>query len=79
MAYIHVHVELDEFSESELIQEMKSRGFSCVKTGASCEHESITSADFERIEHLVICGQTSAARSEVLHLVGNVIGRDLTH
>ena len=85
MAYVSVHVDLDEFDEDEIVRELESRGYKCIKsskTGAPLEGddaEIMSDEDFERIEHLFICGQSSAAREEALRLVGRVIGRDITH
>jgi hypothetical protein len=79
MAYVNVEVDPDEFSDSELIQELEIRGYSCIKTGSICTHEAIEGADIDRIDHLATCGQTAAARTELLEMVSRVIGRDLTN
>ena len=77
MAYISVHVDMDEFSESELIKELESRGYSCVKTGSPEFLDPEQIIDFDRIEHLAICGQKDAARTELLAAVGSAIGCNL--
>lgn len=79
MACVNVEVDPDEFSDRELISELKSRGYEVVKTGSTCNYSAIEGGDLERIEHLFVCGQKSQAVHELLSKASRVIGRDLTH
>lgn len=77
-----VYIDPDVFSDSELIDELEDRGYVAVKDnvpGASSfiATDKITEADLQRIEHLVVCGQRSAAIAETLELVSRVIGRPI--
>lgn len=69
---VDVNVDLDDFDTDDLIEELESRGY-VVSKSAGVD----TLGDLDHVEHLVICGQASAARSEALELVGKAIGRAL--
>ena len=58
MPYVHVEIDLDDFDDDDLIEELESRGYTCSK-------DSVTGVEgLERIEHLAICGQTEIARAD---------------
>jgi len=67
MAYISVSVELDEFSDDDLLEELESRGYSCSKDAS----DAAVGFNFERIEHLAICGQKEAAKKELISMLGS--------
>ena len=80
MAYITV--DLDDFDTDDLIEELEERGYLCEKKTevvAAGGFDSLTGEDFERIEHLYVCGQKEVARHEALAMIGSIIRRDLTH
>lgn len=71
MPYVHIHIDLDEFDDDDLVEELESRGYTCTK-------DSATGLEgLDRIEHLAICGQSDVAKAEALKLVGDAIGRPL--
>jgi hypothetical protein len=71
MPYVHIHIDLDEFDDDDLIEELESRGYTCTK-------DSVTGLEgLERVEHLAICGQLEAARAEAMQLVSATIGRSI--
>ena len=70
MDYVTVEIELDDFDDSELIEELESRGYTCTSG-------KVAQLDIDRIEHLAVCGQIEAARAEALELVSKAIERDL--
>lgn len=71
MPYVHIHIDLDEFDDDDLISELESRGYTCSK-------DSVTGVEgLERIEHLAVCGQLEIARAEALQLVSTAIGRSI--
>lgn len=80
MAYVEVEIDIEDFDTTDLIDELETRGYSCVKTGADKESlEAFKTIDLDRIEHLSLCGQTAAARLELFSMVHVAIGCDLTH
>jgi hypothetical protein len=71
MPYVHIHIDLDEFDDDDLIEELESRGYTCTK-------DSATGLEgLDRVEHLAVCGQLEIARAEALQLVSTAIGRPL--
>lgn len=71
MPYVSVHIDLDDFDEDDLIEELESRGYTCTK-------DAVTGVKgLERIEHLAVCGQLEIARAEALQLVSAAIGRPI--
>jgi hypothetical protein len=81
MPYVHVHINLNDFDVDDLIEELKDRGYVVTEQVTGLSHlnleEQASVMDFNHIEHLAICGQLDAARSEALELVGQAIGRRL--
>ena len=73
MPYITVeaHVDLDEFDDEDLVEELESRGYVCSKNPI----ENLP--DVSYIEHLATCGLVAEARREALDLVSKTIGRRL--
>ena len=73
MPYITVeaHVDLDEFDDEDLVEELESRGYVCSKNAI----EGLP--DVAYIEHLATCGLVAEARREALDLVSKTIGRRL--
>lgn len=71
MPYVSVHIDLDDFDEDELIEELEYRGYTCTKNAPA----GLDGLD--RIEHLAICGQLEIARAEALQLVSHAIGRTI--
>ena len=72
MPYVSVHIDLDEFDEDDLVQELESRGYRVSKT-----NDTKALGDLEYVEHLALCGLIADARNEALELVGKAIGRPL--
>ncbi len=71
MPYVSVHIDLDEFDDDELVEELESRGYACSK-------DAVTGVEgLDRIEHLAVCGQLEIARTEALQLVSKAIGRPI--
>lgn len=70
MPYVSVHVDLDDFDDEDLQQELESRGYLVTKDKGLSR-----AGDIEYVEHLAACGLVDAAREEALKLVGQVIGR----
>lgn len=67
---VDVDVDLDDYEDDDLIEEIERRGYAVTKMAAGL-------ADLDHVEHLVICGQLDAAKAEALQLVGKAIGRRL--
>jgi hypothetical protein len=67
---VEVDVDLDEFNDEELIDELENRGFSIEKDWAG-------KIELHRIEHLMDCGQIELARKELLEMVSAAMGRSL--
>jgi hypothetical protein len=42
MPYIHVDVDLEEFDDDEIIDEVKSRGYTVIEDGPSDTNEALT-------------------------------------
>ena len=72
MPYVSVHIDLDEFDDDELVEELEIRGYRVSKA-----HEPATLGDLEHVEHLALCGLIDDARNEALELVGKEIGRPI--
>lgn len=72
MPYVSVHIDLDEFDEDDLVQELESRGYRVSKT-----NDTEALGDLDHVEHLALCGLISDARNEALELVGKAIGRPI--
>ena len=72
MPYVSVHIDLDEFDEDDLVQELESRGYRVSKT-----NDTEALGDLEHVEHLALCGLIADARNEALELVGKAIGRPI--
>jgi len=70
MPYVSVHVDLDDFDDSDLKRELESRGFQVAKSTGLPSRE-----DLEHVEHLASCGFVADARQEALMLIGSAIGR----
>ena len=71
MPYVSVwvdDVELDEFDDTELIEELEKRGYSCVKGATSID-------GIELISHLLDCGLVAYARDEALRMLEQQVGR----
>jgi hypothetical protein len=71
MPYVSVHIDLDDFDEDDLVEELESRGYTCTKNAPA----GLDGLD--RVEHLAICGQLEIARAEALQLVSKAIGRTI--
>lgn len=72
MPYVSVHIDLDEFDDDELVEELEIRGYRVSKA-----HEPATLGDLEHVKHLASCGLIADARIEALELVGKAIGRPI--
>lgn len=72
MPYVSVHMDLDEFDEDDLVQELESRGYRVSKT-----NDTEALGYFDHVEHLALCGLIADARNEALKLVGKAIGRPI--
>ena len=72
MPSVSVDIDLDEFDEDDLVQELESRGYRVSKTNGT---EAL--GDLERVKHLALCGLIADARNEALELVGKAIGRPI--
>lgn len=72
MPYASVHIDLDEFDEDDLVQELESRGYRVSKT-----NDTEALCDLDHVEHLALCGLIADARNEALELVGKAIGRPI--
>ena len=72
MPYVSACIDLDEFDEDDLVQELESRGYRVSKA-----HEPATLGDLEHVEHLALCGLIADAQNEALELVGKAIGRPI--
>lgn len=72
MPYVSVQMDLDEFDEDDLVEELESRGYRVSKA-----NDQATLDDLEHVEHLALCGLISDARNEALELVGKAIGRPI--
>lgn len=73
MPYVHIDIELDEFEDDELVEELESRGYTVFNKDGTTD----PLGNLDHIEHLVVCGQIEHARAEALLLVGRSIGRPL--
>jgi hypothetical protein len=77
----YIHIDLDDFDDNDLIEELRDRGYIVAEKVTGLNHltgdELSTALDFNRVEHLAVCGQIDAARAEALQLVSNAIGRAL--
>ena len=75
MPYVNVWIDNDEVIEktddNDLIEALKSRGYSCYKDGSSSDNV------FASVEHLLDCGMIDAAEQEALRIVGKIIGKML--
>lgn len=69
----YIHIDLDDFDDDDLIEELRDRGYFVAAKGSTVDDVG----DLTHVEHLAVCGQLDAARAEALALVGNVIGRPL--
>lgn len=77
---VDVDVSLDDYEVDDLIEELESRGYTCAKNGSVSDlGTAMNNIDFDRIEHLSICGQKATARTELFSMVQEVIGYDLEH
>ena len=72
MPYVSVRIDLDEFDEDDLVQELESRGYRVSKT-----NDTKALGDLDHVEHLALCDLISDARNEALELVGKAIGRPI--
>lgn len=70
MPHVSVHVDLDDFDDSDLKGELERRGFLVEKDAGLS-----TTGDLGRVEHLASCGFLADARQKALQLVGLAIGR----
>lgn len=61
---VEAEVDLDEWSDEELVEEMEKR-----RIGTN--HETA----FDHVDHLLVCGQVEAATNEALRIVSEIIGR----
>lgn len=83
MHYATAIVSLDEFGDTDIANYLRHRGYYVSATSAAPHDEDadpenvLDPADLDHVEHLVICGQTNAAREEALALVSKAIGRPL--
>ena len=59
-----VEIDLDEFDDDDLLDEIKSRGIG--------EHFEPV---FQHVEHLIVCGLLDEAKKEALDQVSQIIGR----
>lgn len=75
VAYVHIDVSLDEFSNEEIIEYLRSQG----ESGDLLSGEGllIAQSELDRIETLALCGQVDSARATVLSIVSAAIGRAL--
>ena len=72
MPYVSANIDIDDFDEDDLVQELESRGYRVSKTNGT---EALD--DLEYVEHLALCGLIADARNEALELVGKAIGRPI--
>ena len=72
MPYVSVHIDLDEFDDDELVEELEIRGYRVSKA-----HEPETLGDLGHVEHLALCGLLADAQNEALELVEKAIGRPI--
>ena len=72
MPYVSVDIDLDEFDEDDLVQELESRGYRVSKTNGT---EAL--GDLEHVKHLALCGLIADAQNEALELVEKAIGRPI--
>ena len=77
MPYVSVHIDLDEFDEDDLVQELESRGYRVSKAHEPATLVDLEHVDLEHVEHLALCGLIADARNEALELVGKAIGRPI--
>ena len=75
MPYVNLWIDNDEVIEEtdddDLIEALKSRGYSCFKSGSSGDNV------FASVEHLLDCGMADAAKQEALMIVSKILGRTL--
>ena len=64
MPYVSVHVDLDNFDDDDLIEELESRGYECIKSD-SMGGQTVDN----RVSHLLDCGMDKAAAEELLQQV----------
>ena len=81
MAYVSVHVDLDEFDESEIVEHLESCGYTVTKTRAADDYPGWSGRfDADAISHidtLLLCGQRAAALEYVSDLICAETGRRL--
>jgi len=59
---VDVEIDLDDFTDDELLEEIASRGLDEQGT-------------FDVVEHLIVCGQIEQAKTEALLIIEKIIGR----
>ena len=72
-------VSLDDFNIEEIKEYLKQKSTKDMGSQMACTPDDLVfdSEDLSRIETLALCGQIEHARSEVLKLVSDHIGRQL--
>jgi hypothetical protein len=68
MAYVKVEIDANEFDDAELVDELESRGYQCTKS------ELKVISGISRVEHLAMCGLTSAALAELISIAEESMG-----
>lgn len=71
MAYVRVEIDLDEFDDDELVDELETRGYDCTKG------EPKTIDGMARVEHLAMCGLKADALTELISITEKSMGISL--
>lgn len=79
---VDVDVDLDQFEIDEIIEYLRSEGYSvngnaAVDDAVPEANNQIDTADLDHIYTLAVCGQIQVAQQEALQVVGKAIGRPL--
>jgi len=59
---VDVDIDLSDFDDQELLDELESRNLS-------------ENSKFDFVDHLIVCGQLDEAKAEALRIVEEIIGR----
>lgn len=71
MAYVRVEIDLEEFDDDELVDELVGRGYDCTK------NEPKMLNGMARVEHLAMCGMKSDALAELINITEQSLGISL--
>ena len=72
MVYARVDIDLNDLADDDLIEHLRSRGYSVAEEG-----QQLPEDDLARIEHLADLKLTEQARTGALAFVGMAIGRTI--